>query len=172
MSELITPRLRLRRITLDDAELVMRVMNTPGFIRFVGDRGLREVEATRNFLQTGPLAQADDRLGLWRVARKEDDVAVGAVTLLQRPFLDAPDLGYALLPEHERRGYAFEAAAALRDHARVTLGFDPLYALTSPDNDASIRLLGKLGFAFVRLMQTPTHSGPSRLLLYRPPGGD
>ncbi len=163
MSVLATPRLLLRRATLDDAALVMEVMNTPGFIRFVGDRGLRDVESTKAFMTTDPLVQTDERLGLWRVSLKTDDTPVGCCSLLQRPFLDRPDLGFALLPPHERKGYAFEAAAALRDHARDTLGFDPLYALTAPDNTASVALLGKLGFVFQRMIETPGRTEPSRL---------
>jgi ribosomal-protein-alanine N-acetyltransferase len=41
---------------------------------------------------------------------------------------------------------ATEAAQAVLEHGFRTLGFDPIVAVTHPDNRASQRVLEKLGF--------------------------
>lgn len=89
--------------------------------------------------------------GLYRVAIRSTDEAAGICGLLQRDWLECPDIGFAYLPRFRSRGYAFEAASAVLDHARTGLGIGRVAAITSPDNAGSIGLLCKLGFRFDRV---------------------
>jgi len=59
------------------------------------------------------------------------------------------------MPEFRSRGYAFEAAAAVREFSRDTLRLPRLLAIVSPANARSIRLLERLGFAFERMVRIP-----------------
>jgi RimJ/RimL family protein N-acetyltransferase len=79
------------------------------------------------------------------MAVASEGTLIGMCGLLKREHLDAPDLGYAFLPEAWGRGYAFEAARAVMEEAKR----DRVLALVSPGNAASIRLLEKLGFASI-----------------------
>ena len=77
--------------------------------------------------------------------------------------LGLTDVGFALLPEHWRHGYAFEAARAVMEYGRSELAVDRIVGLTSKDNTASIRVLEKLGLAFERTITTSADD-PSTVL--------
>lgn len=151
-----TARLALREFTEADAPFLVRLLNDPGFLRFVGDRGVRTEADARAYVASGPAASyAAHGFGLWRVDRLGDGAPLGMCGLLQRDFLDAPDLGYALLAEHAGQGYAREAAAATLAHARTALGLHTVYAFTDADNARSVALLLRLGFRFDRTLALP-----------------
>ena len=146
-----TDRLRLRRLTLDDAPFILELVNTAGFLRFVGDRGVRTLEDARRYLAERYLASYERHgFGLYRVELRSEGTPVGICGLLRRAELDDVDLGFALLPDFERRGYAGEAAAAVLGEGRDVHGLARIVAITDPDNAGSIRVLGRLGFRFER----------------------
>jgi RimJ/RimL family protein N-acetyltransferase len=149
-----TSRLNLRWLTLDDAAFILELVNDPDWIRFIGDKSVTDLDAARNYLETGPLAMYRRHgFGLNRVALKTDDVAVGICGVLQRASLAEPDLGFAFLPEFRRRGYALEAAQAILEHTSKITGSSRFAAIVSPQNIASAGLLEKLGFNFERNYQ-------------------
>jgi RimJ/RimL family protein N-acetyltransferase len=144
--ELLTDRLRLQRLEATDAGLMLAIWNDPDFIRFVGDRGVRTEQEALKALQDGALKQWSDLgYGAYRVARRGETKPLGICGLFKRENLDDPDIGYGFLPDHCGRGYAFEAACAVRDHARDTMELRRICAIVSGDNARSIHLLEKLG---------------------------
>lgn len=154
--ELTTPRLQLQSLALDDAPFILRLLNEPGFLRHIGDKGVRDIEGARGYLREGPLASyAQHGFGLWRVDLAGTGTAIGMAGLLKREWLDEVDIGYALLPEYGGAGYALEAASAVMAHARRVLRVRRVLAIVNPDNAASIRLLEKLGFRGEGLVRPP-----------------
>lgn len=144
-----TERLLLREATPEDAAFALAIYTSPGFIEFVGDRGLRTVEDGRTYLEERVIASYRDHgFGLYVVELKASRDAVGICGLVSRPGLPAPDIGFTFLPEHMRMGYGYESAAAVLDYARRTLGMPKILAITDPRNEKSIGLLTKLGMAF------------------------
>jgi len=142
-----TDRLHLRPTTEADAPLILAVMNTPKFHQFVGDRGLRTEADATEYIRTKMLPQiAANGYGNYCLIRQEDEEAVGICGLYERPGLEHPDLGFGLLPEHEGKGYAYEAAHRLLDAARTDFGLTRIQAITAMDHEASQRILVKLGF--------------------------
>lgn len=151
-----TARLRIQQFTLDDAAFVLRLLNEPSFIKFIGDKGARTLEEARAYLLAGPMAgYAQFGFGLNRVELKDSGVPIGMCGILKRDALPDPDLGYAFLPEYWSRGYAFEAAAAVMAHARATFSLPRVLAVTNADNAPSMRLLEKAGFRFVSPVRLP-----------------
>jgi RimJ/RimL family protein N-acetyltransferase len=151
-----TERLILRRFTPADAEFVLALLNEPGFLRYIGDRGVRTSEQASEYIEKSLVASYDRHgFGPWCVELKPGGEPIGMCGLFRKDWLDSPDLGYAFLAGHVARGYGVEAAAAVMDYARHTLALDRVLAVTTPDNEASIRLLGKLGFAYESMVQTP-----------------
>lgn len=147
MVEITTQRLHLKPLSLDDAPFILRLLNEPSFIQNIGDKGVRDLDGACGYLRDGPLASyAQHGFGLWRVGLAGEDTAIGMAGLLKRDWLDDVDIGYALLPEYGGAGYALEAASAVMAHARSVLRLRRVLAIVNPDNAASIRLLGKLGF--------------------------
>jgi [ribosomal protein S5]-alanine N-acetyltransferase len=145
-----TARLRIRHFTAADAPFVLQLLNTPGFLAFIGDRGVRTLDAAISYLDGGPVASyAAHGHGLNAVQLLSTGAVIGMCGVLKRDTLPEPDLGYALLPEFEGQGYAFEAATACITHARSALNIPALLATVRPNNPASIRVLTALGFAEV-----------------------
>jgi RimJ/RimL family protein N-acetyltransferase len=169
MLPLQTDRLIIRELTLADAPFVLELLNEPAFHEYIGDRGVRDVAGAEKYLRDGPLASyAKHGFGLWGVTL-HDGTPLGICGLLQRDYLENPDLGYALLARHHGQGYAHEAAAAVVRHADGPLGRATLHALTAFRNPASVRLLGKLGFDFVKFFEQPGYPEPSRLFTRQRP---
>jgi RimJ/RimL family protein N-acetyltransferase len=148
-----TTRLRLREITLDDSEFILELLNTPKFIRFIGDRGVRSIDDAREFADTKYIqSYRDHGYGLYTVELKETGEPVGMCGFVRRDTLPGPDIGFAFLPRFESQGFGFESSDAILDYGRDTLGFTQLFAITSQDNEVSGKLLTKLGFRFDRLV--------------------
>ena len=151
-----TERLELRWLTPDDAPLMLAVWNDSAFMHYVGDRGVRTVEQAGIALEAGLLKlYADYGYGPFRVMRREDGADLGICGLFRRDGLDEPDIGFAILPDYCRQGFALEASVAVLEHARDVLELSCVTAIVSPQNEASIGLLEKLGLHYERPMRMP-----------------
>jgi RimJ/RimL family protein N-acetyltransferase len=151
-----TPRLRLRYLELQDAPFILELLNESEFIRNIGDRGVRTLEDARGYIQSGAVTgYHNGGLGLFLVELKQDGRSVGVCGLLKRDYLQDVDVGFALHRGFRGHGYAFEAAQAVIRHGREVLGLGRIVAITSPDNQASIKLLRRLGLEFERTLRAP-----------------
>ena len=151
-----TERLTLTPPTPDDAGFVLELLNDPGWLANIGDRGVRTLDNARAYIA--------DRFSksLWLVVRDGAGEPVGMCGIVaQRDGLDSPDIGYAFLARHSGKGYATEAARVVLKHARETMGLPKVAAITSPDNTPSQRVLEKIGLKFQQMINLPGHEGPS-----------
>ena len=149
-----TERLVLRHLTEGDAAFMLRLLNEPSWIRFIGDRGVRELEGARGYIAQGPAASyARHGFGLFLVEVKGTGTPAGICGLIKRDELEDVDIGFAFLPEFWGRGYALESAAATLEYARSVVGLKRVAAIVAPDNESSIRLLEKLGLSFERMIR-------------------
>lgn len=160
-----TERLALRPLQEGDAQFIIELVNSPGWIAFIGDRNIRTQDDAVRYLREGPMKSYETNgFGLSLVELKTSGVPIGMCGLLKRDSLEHPDIGFAFLPEFMNRGYAFEIASATMAYAERVLNISEIWAITLPANQRSIRLLEKLGLKFVRTITSPTdHAG---LLLY------
>lgn len=151
-----TERLVLRRATVDDAPFMLELLNSPGFISGIGDRGVRSVDQAAAYIVERMIASYDEHgFGMWIATPRGEAAPVGLAGLVRREALPHVDIGYAFLERAWGRGYAVEAAAAVRDHARNTLGLSTLAAIVNPGNAASRRVLEKIGLRFVDERRLP-----------------
>lgn len=157
MTVVETDRLILRELdSATHAEFIFEMLNTPKFIKYIGDRGVRSVEQARDFIDDRYRASyLDHGYGLYAVEQKTDAAAVGICGFVRRDYLEHPDIGFAFLPQFERQGYGFESAAAMLHYGKESLKFTRVFAITSQDNDVSGKLLSKLGFNFDGKIKTP-----------------
>lgn len=145
---LATARLLIRRLNAGDAPFILQLLNEPSFIQNIGDRGVRSLAQAAQYIESGPMASyARFGFGLYLVERASPPDPIGICGILQRPELPCPDIGFAFLPAYWSQGFAFEAAAAVRDYGREVLRIPELLAIVSPANVASMRLLDRLGFS-------------------------
>jgi RimJ/RimL family protein N-acetyltransferase len=164
MKVLETERLTLRHLTLDDANFLLELMNEPGFLKFVADRGLRTTADAAGYISEKILpSYALHRFGFCRIDLRESKTAIGICGLVKREMLEAVDVGFSILKRFSGNGYAYEAAAAVMSYGQTVLGLPQILGVTAPDNRASIRLLEKLGLRFQRKIHLPGY-GPESLL--------
>ncbi|WP_075793100.1 GNAT family N-acetyltransferase [Massilia putida] len=160
---LATPRLRLRTAHPDDADFYLALVNDPGFLEHIGDRGIRTREEALQALLDGPIAMQETRgHSLYVVELKGSGTLIGMCGLIKRETLDGVDIGYAYLAPYCGRGYAYEAGMAVLDHAR-RLGLKRVLAITSPNNAASNGLLRKMGMRFERFVHLVPDDAGSNL---------
>jgi RimJ/RimL family protein N-acetyltransferase len=146
-----TERLVLRRLSPDDAEFILGLLNDPSFLRYIGDKGVRTLDDARDYIANGPVdSYRRNGFGLYRTELKERSIPIGICGLVKRDTLDDPDIGFAFLPRFWRKGYAIESASAVLAHALDVLKLGRILAIVSPDNHASIKVLTKLGLRFDR----------------------
>jgi len=144
-----TERLFLREYTTDDAPFLLRLVNEPSWLQYIGDRKVYALEDAERYLAEGSIkSYGVHGFGFWKVELKRSGEAMGSAGLAKRDYLDDVDLGFAFLPEFTGQGFAYEAAEAIIKYAQQTLGLSKLVAFTSKENDSSIKLLMKLGFQY------------------------
>lgn len=160
MVVLTTPRLQLREVTVGDAALVLELLNDPGFLANVGDRGVRTIEHAENYISERFLrSYREHGFGLYLMELKQSGELVGMCGLVQRDYLDVPDIGFSVLERFARRGYTFEAASAVLGWARDRLDLPHVVAVTRRANTAAHGLLEKLGMRLQRPIKVPASDG-------------
>ncbi len=149
-----TDRLTLRRVSLNDAEFIRELLNEPSFIQNIGDKKVRTLDEAHAYIESGPLASYEKfGFGLLVVEVNSVGRPAGICGLLKRDTLEDVDIGYAFLPGFWSKGYALESAEAVLSYAFESLRLNRILAITNPENQPSIRVLEKLGFHYLRMMQ-------------------
>ncbi len=144
-----TARLRLREFDLSDADFIIELLNTEGFLKNIGDRKVRTILDAHQYLVNGPIkSYRDNGYGLYAVELKATHGLVGMAGLVKRDVFEYADLGFALLPEHFRKGYALEAASGILEYAKSTLKMNRVLGITKVENLVSIQVLLKCGMSF------------------------
>lgn len=149
-----TSRLYLKPFDITDASFLVRLLNSPKWLKYIGDRQVHTPEEGEVYIRNRMLGQLE-RLGYGNnlVIRKADNTPMGACGLYERPGLPMVDIGFAFLPEFEGLGYGYEAAACLLKAAKEIFGLSKVCAICTPENAASRKLLGKLGLQFIKMIR-------------------
>lgn len=151
MSILETERLILREFTTDDTKFIVELLNSDGWLKYIGDRNVKSEEQAVNYLMNGPIKSYKlHGFGLSLVELKNNKTPIGMCGLIKRENLEYPDIGFAFLPEFMGKGYAFEIANATIIFAKEELKFDKIVAITVSYNKNSIKLLEKIGLKYIK----------------------
>jgi len=165
-----TERLALRWVVAADALFVLELVNDPDWLRYIGDRGIRSIEAAREYIDGLRAMYVRLGFGLYVVELKGVDTAMGICGLIKRGWLEDVDLGFAFLARFRGNGYACEAASATLDHAESAVGLRRVAAIVSPENHDSRRLLARLGMQFERMVHPPLDANAVCLYASTRPG--
>ena len=150
-----TNRLSLRWVEESDAGFILTLLNEPGWLQYIGDKGVHTLEEANHYILNGPRAMYEQKgFGLFLAERKLDHTPIGLCGLIKRDGLEDVDIGYAFLSDYQSQGYAYEAACATVEFAKES-GIKRLVAITSKDNDPSSKLLEKLGMKFEGYVTLP-----------------
>ncbi len=165
MTILETERLVICQLSVNDAAFIFELLNSPSWLKFIGDRGVKTIEDAEKYLKNGPVkSYAQNGFGLYLVKLKVSNNPIGMCGLIKRDALEDVDIGFAFLPAYEKRGYGFESASAILAHSRATLGLKRIVGITIAANHSSIHLLEKLGLSFEKKIFLP--GDEEELMLY------
>ena len=167
MSKIIlnTKRLILRDAEISDSQFFYELLNSAKWLKYIGDRGIKSLDDSNKYINDKLInSYTTNGFGLYVYELKESNSPIGICGFIKRDYLDSVDIGFALLPEYERKGYTFEISYSVMKYGRETLGFDKVVAITTKDNIASQDLLKKLGFNFKSNINEPESN--EQLLLY------
>jgi RimJ/RimL family protein N-acetyltransferase len=159
-----TPRLLINHFTVADAPFVLEILNTQGWLQFIGERNVKTLEAAEQYIKEKFMGSYQKSgFGMYAVRLKETNETIGMCGLVKRDHLEHADIGYAFLPQYAGKGYALEAATAVLDYANNTLKLHPILAIVTPTNTGSIKLLEKLQF----ILQGTLPDNGEELLLFK-----
>ena len=144
---ILTDRLALNVVTTGDAGFMQMLVNSPGWLQFIGDRNVHTEEDAIAYLEK---ILNTDKLTYWVIRLKATQEPVGIVSFMKRDYLEHFDIGFAMLPAHENNGYACEAAKAVLHLASQRPEHSIILATTLPQNVRSAGLLTRLGLHFVK----------------------
>ncbi|RAJ15001.1 GNAT family N-acetyltransferase [Olleya aquimaris] len=145
-----TERLIIAKFTLEDAPFFIELVNTPKFKKYIGDRKVKTVEQAQERITNGHLKNYTELgYGFYKLLLKaENNKPIGTNGLTKRDTLELPDIGFAMLPEYENKGFGFESSKAILKLAKNTFKLKKIGAITLEHNVNSIKLLEKLGLSY------------------------
>ena len=141
-----TERLYIREFNLSDKEFVFELMNTPQYLKNIGDRNIHTLQDAENFLSDRLIKSYNEHgYGLYAVIAKDSKTVIGMSGFVNRATLPHTDIGFAFLPQFIGEGFAFESSKALMTYAKTHWSLSPILGITAKHNTSSIKLLEKLG---------------------------
>ncbi|KAA5533419.1 GNAT family N-acetyltransferase [Taibaiella lutea] len=143
-----TSRLSLQTLTAEDAAFILELVNTPGWLQFIGDRNVKDESNALAYIQK---ILDNPNVTYWVVKSNVNKTSIGIITFMKRNYLEHHDIGFAFLPQYNGQGFAFEAAEIVLNY--VLEKHHCILATTLQENRSSIRLLERLGFTFKKMIQ-------------------
>lgn len=156
MKEFQTERLIIRPTNKSDATFIYELLNTPKWIKYIGDRNIKSIKDAEQYITVKMLPQLE-KLGYSNntVIRKIDQIKIGTCGLYNREGVEGVDIGFAFLPQYENKGYAYESTSNLITFAQNEFNIQKISAITLPENKSSQKLLRKLGLKFIEMIKIP-----------------
>lgn len=149
-----TERVILRKFTIDDAAFMLEMLNTPTWLRFIGDRNVKTLEEAENYLLNGNIRSYQEYgFGFYVVVIKETQESIGICGIVKREGLEDVDIGFAFFQQFMGKGYGYEAGSATLNYALNDLKIKKIVAIVDPENVVSIALLKKIGLQFEKMIQ-------------------
>jgi RimJ/RimL family protein N-acetyltransferase len=148
-----TDLLSLTPISKIDNSFILELVNTKGWLEFIGDRKIHTTKEADQYIQK---INNMEMASYWVVSIKKCKTKIGIITLLKRSYLNNYDIGFAFLPMHIGKGYAFEATNCILKNTMLTSNI--LHAITMPSNHKSIQLIERLGFQFDKKIEENTET--------------
>lgn len=149
-----TSRLIISKFTLKDAPFFLELVNTPSWLKYIGNRNTKTINDAKTRIKTGHLeSYKTNGFGFYLVRLKtQNNKPIGTCGLIKRDTLENVDMGFGFLPEYEGLGLGFEASKAILTLAKGHFNIKKITAITQENNKRSISLLKKLGFVYEKMV--------------------
>ena len=149
-----TQRLILRKFTVDDAAFMLELLNTPSWLRFIGDRNVRTIEEAEQYLLNGNIRSYQEYgFGFYVVILKETQESIGICGIVKREGLEDVDIGFAFFQQFMGKGYGYESASSVLNYTLNDLKIKRIVAIVDPENVVSIALIKKIGMQFEKMIR-------------------
>ncbi|SNZ00377.1 GNAT family N-acetyltransferase [Flagellimonas pacifica] len=141
-----TERLVLAEAEVKDYPFFRKLLNSPNWIQFIGDRGVKTNQQAKDYIKSNLIASyKNNGYGLYKMCLKSSLEPIGICGLVKRDYLDDPDIGFAILPEQEGKGYTHEASLSILAYGKEKLKLPRILAITTDENIGSQKLIRKIG---------------------------
>lgn len=145
-----TKRLLISKMTINDAPFYLELVNTPNWLKFIGERGVSTIEeAEKRIEETIISSYETHNFGAYKLMLKDDNLkTIGSCGLYKRDQFKHPDIGFAMLEDYEAKGFGYESSVEIMKFAEHNLKCSKILAITLAANKPSIKLLEKLGLTY------------------------
>jgi RimJ/RimL family protein N-acetyltransferase len=126
-------------------------MNSPNWIEYIGDRNIRTEEDAVAYIEKNFIPSYSELgFGFYK-----DKTPIGICGFIKHDYLDHPDIGFAILPQFEGKGFVSEAAQSVFEYGMNELKLKPILGITTHKNVGSRRILSKIGLNEVGKITPP-----------------
>jgi ribosomal-protein-alanine N-acetyltransferase len=142
-----TDRLVLRELTDKDAQAILNCFSNPDVLRHYGQKPLTSIEQVKHIIQNFSNNFNDKRGIKWGIEVQGQEGIIGTIGFQEwSTEHKKADISYALFPESWGKGYAKEAVEKVISYGFQEMDLVRIGAIVFTENDASNKLLKKLGF--------------------------
>ncbi|MBN1467576.1 MAG: GNAT family N-acetyltransferase [Fusobacteriaceae bacterium] len=148
-----TERLYLRELTMEDKEEWAKVLSDIESMRFYPHPfSEKEVE---NWINWNIDNYKKYKHGLWAVILKDGDIFLGdcGITMQNIDGEVVPEMGFHIIKDYCKKGYATEAAIACKKYAFEVLNYEKLYSYTILENIPSQKVAQKVGMKLYKYFE-------------------
>ncbi len=155
MSLIVTKRLYISEAKIEDAPFFFELMNSPKWLSNIGDRGIQTIDHAADYIKNHLIHNYTTQgYGFYKLTLQEKNTPIGICGFAKRDYLEHVDIGFAILPQYERKGFTQEASQAVLHYGVTTLKLHPILGITMKTNMASRNVLQKIGLNEVGLVRT------------------
>ncbi|HAS41725.1 MAG TPA: hypothetical protein DCS93_14700 [Microscillaceae bacterium] len=148
---LASERLIYTQVTFAEKENYMRWYTDDVVMRHITGTGLTKEQAEARFAKTLKTNETYPNMGFYTAKNQASREFVG---IAKFTYLDEAqtqvEVGYGMMPEYWGAGYATEMLCCLMKHAQAFPNIKELIGIVNPENDASVKVLTKQGFALYK----------------------
>lgn len=159
MKPIMTERLSIERVNRNDAAFILKLFNDPGWIEFIGNKGMTTLADATEYIENKLFAEYERwGFGFFVVKLKESKAPVGFCGLRKADYLDHADIGFGLLTRYKGNGYACEAASAVLKNKEFSFGLKKVVAIVESGNENSVKVIERIGLKFEKTIHVPDDS--------------
>lgn len=162
-----TKRLILKRLCIDDTDLVFSLRSSAEVVRYTGIEQYASISDAINYIQRINDDIDDMNCLMWSISLLSSNEPIGTICFWNfSPDKKTAEIGYDLLPIYWGNGYIHEAIREALRFIFYIYGFETVFAEPRSENINSKRVLEKSGFRLIKEYIKGNKAENNRMCLY------